>query len=93
MNTHAPDVVIYTTRMCSFCTAAKYLLDSRGIPWREIPVDADPGQRLEMQARSGRRTVPQIFIDGRPVGGYDALRALELAGELDALLAGRLASA
>jgi glutaredoxin 3 len=88
------EVVIYTAPLCSFCTAAKVLLERKGVVWREIRVDQAPEERrAEMEALSGRRTVPQIFIDGRPVGGYQDLRALDLAGELDALLADQSASA
>jgi len=87
------EVVIYTAPLCSFCTAAKVLLERKGVVWREIRVDQAPERRAEMEALTGRRTVPQIFIDGRPVGGYQDLRALDLAGELDALLADQSASA
>lgn len=93
MNDDRPRVVMYTTGLCGFCTAAKALLERRGVAWEEIRVDTDPGRRGEMERLSGRRTVPQVFIDGRPVGGYTDLRALELAGELDALLAARRARA
>ena len=91
---HAPGgIVIYTAPLCSFCTAAKVLLERKGVAWTEIRVDGAPDVRAQMEALSGRRTVPQIFIDGRPIGGYEDLRALEAGGELDALLAGRRASA
>lgn len=93
MSEPRPRVVMYATGLCSFCTAARALLERRGVAWEEIRVDADPERRREMEALSGQRTVPQVFIDGRPVGGYQDLRALELAGELDALLAAGRASA
>jgi glutaredoxin 3 len=84
-------VVLYTTMMCPFCYRAKQLLEDKGIPFTEIDVGMDPGQRDEMVARSGgRRTVPQIFVGGTHVGGSDDLYALERAGKLDALLAGGL---
>ena len=93
MSTQQAEVIVYTAPLCSFCTAAKVLLERKGVAWREIRVDEAPELRAEMEALSGRRTVPQVFIDGRPVGGYQDLRALDLAGQLDTLLAGRPASA
>jgi glutaredoxin 3 len=67
---------------------AKRLLDSKGVRYDEIPVDMDVKRRAEMEQRSGRRTVPQIWIGERHIGGYDDLVALERAGQLDALLGG-----
>ncbi len=81
-------VTIYTSAWCGYCTMAKRLLDSKGVRYDEIPVDMDVKRRAEMEQRSGRRTVPQIWIGERHVGGYDDLAALERAGQLDALLAG-----
>ena len=82
-------VVMYSSRFCPFCSAAKRLLAARGVAFEEIDVDFDPERRGEMMARAGgRHTVPQIFIGGRHVGGCDELYALERAGELDALLEG-----
>jgi len=81
------EVEIYTTAWCGYCRRAKALLDRKGVPYREIRVDRDAAKRAEMVARAGgRTTVPQIFIDGRPVGGSDELHALESSGELDRLL-------
>jgi glutaredoxin 3 len=80
-------VVIYTQPFCGYCTAAKRLLKQKGAAFTEIDVMAEAGRRAEMMERSGRRTVPQIFIDGRHVGGYDDLKALDDTGELDRLLA------
>ena len=81
-------VEIYTTPICGFCTAAKRLLTQKGVSFTEIDVMRDPSRRAEMTRRSqGGRTVPQIFIDGAPIGGCDDLYALERAGRLDALLA------
>ena len=81
-------VEIYTTPICGYCTAAKRLLSQKGVSFTEIDVMRDPSRRAEMTKRSqGGRTVPQIFIDGAPVGGCDDLYALERAGRLDALLA------
>jgi glutaredoxin 3 len=82
------DVVVYSQPFCGYCSAAKRLLTSKGAAFTEIDVMAEAGRRDEMIARSGgRRTVPQIFIDGRHIGGYDDLSALDKAGELDRLLA------
>ncbi|HEX2797815.1 MAG TPA: glutaredoxin 3 [Immundisolibacter sp.] len=80
-------VTIYTGALCGYCAMAKRLLDSKGVAYQEIPVDTDVARRAEMEQRSGRRTVPQIFIGAQHIGGYDDLAALERAGKLDALLA------
>jgi glutaredoxin 3 len=79
-------ITIYATRFCSSCDAARRLLASKGCRWEEVDVGADAERRREMTARSGRRTVPQIWIGDRHVGGYDELARLEAAGELDPLL-------
>jgi glutaredoxin 3 len=79
-------VVIYTTSYCPYCTGAKGLLRSKNVPFEEIDVTDDPERRAEMERLSGRRTVPQIFIQGKPIGGYDDARRLEATGELDRLL-------
>ena len=82
------EIKIYTRQFCGYCSAAKRLLKEKGAAFTEIDVMLDPGRRSEMLERSGgQRTVPQIFIDGRHVGGYDDLSALDKAGELDRLLA------
>ena len=81
-------VVIYTSALCGYCAMAKHLLQDKGVAYEEIPVDMDVSRRAEMEQRSGRRTVPQIFIGEQHIGGYDDLAALERAGKLDALLAG-----
>ncbi|HET8553011.1 MAG TPA: glutaredoxin 3 [Gammaproteobacteria bacterium] len=81
-----PDVTIYTTSWCGFCRRAKALLDEKGVTYHEIDVEAEPGGRAEMAQRSGRRTVPQIFIDGLAIGGCDDLYALDATGQLDKLL-------
>ena len=80
---------MYTTSWCPYCTRARSLLKSKGVAFDDIDVEEAPEKRTEMQARSGRRTVPQIFIGDQHVGGCDDLHALEAAGKLDALLAGR----
>ena len=82
------DVTLYSTGWCPFCVRAKRLLAGKGARVHEIDVDREPEARREMMARSGRRTVPQIWIGDRHVGGCDELFALERAGELDELLAG-----
>jgi len=81
------DVVVYSTGWCPYCVRAKALLERKGVPFREIRVDEDPAERETMLERSrGQRTVPQIFIGDRHVGGFDDLYALDKAGELDQLL-------
>lgn len=87
-----PDVVMYSTSFCGYCQRALNLLERKGVHVHEIKVDEDATQRAEMLKRSGgRRTVPQIFIGERYVGGYDDLAALDRAGELDGLLHGSAA--
>lgn len=82
-----PEVTIYTTGLCPYCYRAKHLLEQKGVAYREVDVEVTPGGREEMLKRApGRRTVPQIFIANRHVGGCDDLFALERAGKLDALL-------
>jgi len=79
---------VYSTRFCPYCVMAKRLLDSKGVAFEDLRIDADPALREEMQAKApGARTVPQIFIGETHVGGFDQLAALEHAGELEALLA------
>lgn len=81
-------IEIYITRTCPFCIAAKALLSSKGAPYEEIDVGADPALRAAMTQRAGgRRSVPQIFIGGEHVGGCDDLHALDRAGKLDPMLA------
>ena len=81
-------VEIYTTRFCPFCFAARRLLTAKKAAFREIDVTLDSRGRADMAERAGgRRTVPQIFIDGRHIGGCDDLVALDRAGRLDPLLA------
>lgn len=84
------DVVIYTTDWCGWCARAKRLFEAKGVPYREIDVEAVDGAREEMQRRSGRTSVPQVFIDDRHIGGYDDTRALDDAGGLDPLLSSPL---
>ena len=82
-----PKVEMYTSGLCAYCVAAKNLLKQKGLDYEEIRIDTDPARRDEMVARTQRRTVPQIFIDGRHVGGSDDLHALDREGQLDPLLA------
>ena len=81
-------VEIYTTPICGYCHAAKRLLTGKGVEFIEIDVMSDPDKRAEMTQRShGGRTVPQIFIDGVPVGGFDDIADMERRGKLDPMLA------
>lgn len=79
-------ITIYTTKFCGFCHAAKRLLKSKDAPFEEIDVGADPSRRQEMMQKSGRHTVPQIWIGDTHVGGCDELYELDRAGKLDPLL-------
>ena len=79
-------VLMYSTRFCPYCVRARLLLDSKKVGYEDIGVDTRPELRREMMDKSGRRTVPQIWIGDRHVGGYDDLARLERAGELDELL-------
>jgi len=81
-----PAVTVYTSAWCGYCMRAKALLDSKGIAYTEIDVDGSRAKREEMIARSGRRTVPQIFVGGHHIGGSDDLAAAARSGELDRLL-------
>lgn len=81
----SPRVTLYTTRFCPYCTAAKLLLDKRGISYEEVNLGGDPEGRARIVRETGHRTVPVIFVDGVFVGGYVELRALANRGGLDAL--------
>jgi glutaredoxin 3 len=84
-----PQVLMYTTAICPYCVNAERLLRSKGVEHIDkVRVDLDPQKRVEMMERSERRTVPQIWIGEQHVGGFDDLRALDQAGELDSLLSG-----
>jgi len=78
---------MYATGWCSFCERARALLERKGVRYTEIDLESEPKRRAEMIERSGRRTVPQIFIDDRPIGGFEELDELEESGALDRLLA------
>lgn len=82
------NITMYTTAVCPYCMNAERLLVNKGVTEiNKIRIDLQPEKRDEMMQRTGRRTVPQIYIDDRHIGGFDDLRALDLAGELDPLLA------
>lgn len=83
----SPKIEVYMTRTCPYCAATRGLLDRKGVAYEMIDVGADPELRDAMTKRAGgRRTVPQTFIDGRHIGGNDALQKLNEQGKLDALL-------
>jgi len=79
-------VEIYTSAMCGYCVAAKNLLKQKGLDYSEIRIDVDPSRRDEMVQRTQRRTVPQIFIGGQHVGGFDDLVAADRSGRLAQLI-------
>ena len=78
--------LMYTTAVCPYCQMAERLLRSKGVEIEKVRVDLEPARRLEMMEKTGRRTVPQIYIGDTHVGGYDDLAALDRAGRLDPLL-------
>jgi glutaredoxin 3 len=85
-------ITMYATGVCPYCLQAERLLASKGVTnITKIRVDVEPGKREEMMTRTGRRTVPQIYIGDHHVGGYDDLAALERAGKLTALIGGETA--
>ena len=83
-----PAITIYTAAWCGYCQRAKRLLDEKKLAYTEIDVEATAGARGEMMSRSNRRTVPQVFIGTRHVGGCDDLYALDRSGELDRITSG-----
>ncbi len=83
-----PQIVVYSGPDCPYCQRAKMLLQKKGVSFEEINIRTDPARREEMlQKSNGRQTIPQIFIDGKHIGGCDDLYALDAAGKLDPLLA------
>ncbi|NND69039.1 MAG: glutaredoxin 3 [Halioglobus sp.] len=84
----AAEVTLYTTPYCPYCIRAKSLLDAKSVQYRDLDVGADPGLRRQMMERSGRRTVPQIWIGEQHIGGFDDMYLLERQGRLDELLNG-----
>ncbi len=87
MDNTSPVVVMYATPWCGYCARARQLFAAKGVAFTEIDVDAVDGARAEMRQRSGRTSVPQIFVGERHLGGYDDTKALDDKGELDRLLA------
>jgi len=81
-----PEIIIYTSNICPYCTMAKRLLTAKGATYTELNVDTTMGLREEMMHKTRRRTVPQIYIGEQHIGGFDELRALDLKKELDPLL-------
>jgi glutaredoxin 3 len=82
-----PKITMYTTRWCGYCVRAKALLDSRGLAYEEVNLDEDPHFRRTVHELTGGWTVPQIMIDGNPIGGYTELWRLDKSGELDGIAA------
>ena len=82
-----PDITMYTTAWCGYCERAKALLERKGLPYEEIRVDEQPDFRSKLHEMTGGWTVPQIVIDGNPIGGYTELVRLDRAGELEKLAA------
>lgn len=80
-------VRIYTTLLCGYCRAAERLLDRKQVPYQNVDVSRDPTTRRWLLEQTGHTSVPQVFINDRPVGGYSDLQALDDGGELDRLLA------
>jgi glutaredoxin 3 len=90
-NIAMPNIVMYTTAYCPYCSNAERLLVSKGVTEiNKIRIDLQPELRHEMMQKTGRRTVPQIYIGDRHIGGFDELRALDLAGELSSLLGAKV---
>lgn len=81
-----PEVIMYTTAICPYCVAAKNFLKSRGAAYTEVRIDTDPAARALMWEKTRRSSVPQIFINGAHVGGYDEMVALDRRGGLQPLL-------
>lgn len=81
------EILIYTSNHCPYCTMAKRLLDRKGARYTEINVESQPGLRQQLMEKTQRRTVPQIFIGERHIGGFDDLNALDRQQQLDPLLA------
>jgi glutaredoxin 3 len=83
-------VQVYSKKNCPFCVRAKALLDRKGIPYEEIDAEENDELRAWLAEASGQKTVPQIFVDGRPLGGFSDIDALDKRGELDAALRGEV---
>ena len=90
----SPEIIMYGTEYCSYCAAARMLLTKKGLNFTDILVSSDDEKRREMERLSGGgKTVPQIFIDGQPIGGFDQLYALDKDGQLDRIIEQSSASA
>ncbi len=83
-----PRIQIYTKHVCPYCVRAKALLDRKGVRYEEIDAEGDDALRAWLVEATGQRTVPQIFVDGRPLGGFSDIDALDRRGELDPILRG-----
>jgi glutaredoxin 3 len=86
-NNNNPQITMYSTEACPFCKAARILLTKKRVSYEDFLISKDPELRAKMESLSGRRTVPQIFINDKPIGGFDELYSLEQQGKLDDLLA------
>jgi len=86
----APKVVMYTTGFCPYCIWARRLLSNKGVDFEDIRVDQYPERRPEMEEKSRRTSVPQIFIGDLHIGGFDDMSALDNAGRLDAIISGEV---
>ena len=86
-----PKVQVYSKQQCAYCVRAKALLTKKGVTFEEIDVEQDDAKRAWLVEASGQRTVPQIFVDGRPLGGFTDLDALDRQGKLDPILRGEAA--
>ncbi|HEX7487980.1 MAG TPA: glutaredoxin 3 [Anaeromyxobacteraceae bacterium] len=86
-----PKVQVYSKQQCPYCVRAKALLTKKGIPFEEIDVEQDEAKRAWLVETSGQRTVPQIFVDGRPLGGFSDIETLDRQGKLDPILRGEAA--
>ena len=80
------EIIMYTTANCPYCVRAKELLAAKGLSYKEMRVDMDEELRQDMMQKSGRRTVPQIFINGQAIGGFDDLYELDRTGKLVSML-------
>jgi glutaredoxin 3 len=83
-----PKVIVYTKEHCPFCLRAKRLLDAKGVAYAEVRVEGRDDLRLWLAEASGQKTVPQVFVDDRPLGGFSDVDALDREGKLDAILRG-----
>lgn len=79
-------VTLYSADWCPYCQRAKRLLENKGVDYKEINIDREPGKREEMTAKTGHKTIPMIFVNDKFLGGYSELSALDASGELDKLL-------